>query len=1036
MKIFKQFFDLWGLLRSGQSVVLLNALVMAAIGATAGFAIWQNHQSALQEHQNHMKSMGVVLTEQTSRYVQVIDLTLREVQLHIGKLKIETQAEYQRQLGSQEIHRYLAEDLTNAPQADAIVLNDANGLVVNWSRAWPAVDVDSADRDFFKYLRVHDDSNVFVGSLSKNRGTGKLSMFLARRINAPDGGFLGLALAVVDVQYLSDFYQSVGEDLGETVALLRRDGTILIRYPHLETAIGVTLPLTSPWYGTVANGGGSYIGDSVVKGVSSLVSVHPLRDYPLVVDILMDEADVYAGWRRETSLIVIFALTGALAFSSLFWMLARQFRRQAEQNTRLEQASVSLNEGQQTLRAFAEMSVDWFWEQDADFRFRRETIIPSLSRSDDAGRTRWEVAGSAMSEERWAPHKADLAARRPFRNFCLERIGSDGVRHFMLLNGDPVFDRNGVFSGYRGTGREITEEVEAKTKLARANSELRLGHQQFDAVLSNIKQGVCFFDGEKRLLLWNRRWIEIYNLPPEAIRVGCSLQEIIGYRYAAGSIPAMSMSDYLFWREHLSAAKKPSKFIEELGTHRVVAVDFQPVPSGGWVATHEDITERQQAEASIAFMARHDALTKLPNRMLFRERMEQAIALASRGAQFAVICLDLDNFKQVNDTLGHPVGDGLLVAAAERLLTCVREIDTVARLGGDEFAIVQLGVQQPGDAEILASRIIEAFRQPFDVDGHHVMAGASIGVTVAPGDGVSYETLMRDADIALYLAKTEGRGTVRFFEPEMDARIHIRRMLESDLQGAIARDEFELYYQPLISLTANRIVGFEALLRWHHPVRGMVSPLDFIPVAEETGMIVSLGEWVLRTACFEAENWPEDITVAVNLSPVQFKKGNLVQVVQAALVASGLPPSRLELEITESVFLQDTADTLVALRQLREMGIGVALDDFGTGYSSLSYLRSFPFNKIKIDQSFVRDLTTNKESMSIIRAVAGLGQSLGMKTIAEGVETLEQLDTLRQEGCTEVQGYFFSTPRPASELPGLIKKLMQIDKVANTVGGG
>jgi diguanylate cyclase (GGDEF)-like protein len=302
---------------------------------------------------------------------------------------------------------------------------------------------------------------------------------------------------------------------------------------------------------------------------------------------------------------------------------------------------------------------------------------------------------------------------------------------------------------------------------------------------------------------------------------------------------------------------------------------------GGWVATHEDITERQQAEESIAFMARHDALTRLPNRVLFRERMEQAIAMAGRGTEFAVICFDLDNFKQVNDTLGHPVGDGLLVAVSDRLRTCVREVDTLARLGGDEFAIIQVGVRQPDDAESLANRIIAAFREPFDVDGHQVMAGASIGVTIAPGDSVSYETLMRDADIALYLAKTEGRGTVRFFEPEMDARIHIRRMLELDLQNAIARSEFELYYQPLVSLIANKIIGFEALLRWHHPVRGLVSPLDFIPVAEETGMIVAIGEWVLRTACVEAETWPADLSVAVNLSAVQFKHGDIIATIRS-----------------------------------------------------------------------------------------------------------------------------------------------------------
>jgi diguanylate cyclase (GGDEF)-like protein len=549
---------------------------------------------------------------------------------------------------------------------------------------------------------------------------------------------------------------------------------------------------------------------------------------------------------------------------------------------------------------------------------------------------------------------------------------------------------------------------------------------RLDAVLSNIMQGVCFFDAEKRLLVWNHRYAEIYSLPPNAIRAGCSLEEIFGYRFAAGSTPDMSMSDYLASGNRTVAQGQYSSAVEVLRNGRIVAICYQPVRGGGWVATHEDITERQLAEESIAFMARHDALTRLPNRVLFQERMEQAIAMAGRGTEFAVICFDLDNFKQVNDTLGHPIGDGLLVAVSDRLRSCVREIDTLARLGGDEFAIIQLGVRQPEDAESLAARIIGAFRQPFDVDGHQVVAGASIGVTIAPGDNVSYETLMRDADIALYLAKTEGRGTVRFFEPEMDARIHIRRMLEHDLQNAITRNEFELYYQPLINLNPIKLVGFEALLRWHHPVRGLVSPLDFIPVAEETGMIVAIGEWVLHNACVEAVTWPRNLSVAVNLSPVQFKQGDIISTIQSALVASGLRPDRLELEITESVFLRDTVGTLAVLRQLRTMGIGVALDDFGTGYSSLSYLHSFPFGKIKIDQSFVRDLTTNKESMSIVRAVTGLGKSLGIKTLAEGVETFEQLNKLRNKGCTQVQGYLFSRPRPATEVPAMIERLQKI----------
>jgi diguanylate cyclase (GGDEF)-like protein len=572
--------------------------------------------------------------------------------------------------------------------------------------------------------------------------------------------------------------------------------------------------------------------------------------------------------------------------------------------------------------------------------------------------------------------------------------------------------------------REAELLREANARLACANVELELGRQQFNAVLENMSQGITFFDCDHKLMVCNRRYNEIYRLTPQQTRVGTKLSDILNYRLAIGSFPDMTPAEFHARRE--AHGSQAYDVVDEFHNGSTVATHFRPLPNGGWVATHEDVTERRRADARIVFMARHDHLTRLPNRMLFHERLEQALDMAGRGQGCAVICLDLDRFKFVNDTLGHPVGDGLLLAAANRLQACVREGDTVARLGGDEFAIIQLAAERPDHAEILAKRIIEAFASPFEVDGHAIVVGTSIGVAVAPGDGTSADKLLKNADIALYRAKSEGRGTVRFFEPEMDARMQLRRALELDLRGAIDRNEFEIYYQPLINLVAGKVTSFEALLRWHHPVRGLVSPAEFIPIAEETGMIVSIGEWALRTACFEAENWPAEIRVAVNLSPVQFTRSNVVAVAQAALDASGLRPDRLELEVTESVLMQNTAGTLSALHQLRAMGIAVALDDFGTGYSSLSYLRSFPFDKIKIDRSFVHDLVRDPEAMSIIRAVTALGHSLHMKTTAEGVETIEQLDRLREEGCTEVQGYLFSRPRPASEVPFLIGTLQRI----------
>ena len=430
-----------------------------------------------------------------------------------------------------------------------------------------------------------------------------------------------------------------------------------------------------------------------------------------------------------------------------------------------------------------------------------------------------------------------------------------------------------------------------------------------------------------------------------------------------------------------------------------------------------DVTEQRKAEARIVHMAHHDALTNLPNRVLFRERLDEALVRARRnGEALAVLCLDLDHFKSVNDTLGHPVGDKLLQAVAKRLRDSLRETDFAARLGGDEFAVIGTSIAGPADASNFAVRLIEAVSKPYEIDGHQVVIGTSIGVAVSPENGFEPDLLLKNADMALYRAKADGRNTFRFFEREMDARLQARRLLELDLRKALPAGELELFYQPLLNVRANAISGFEALLRWHHPERGMVSPAEFIPLAEEIGLIVQIGEWVLRQACKEAAKWPEPLHVAVNLSPAQFKSRNLVPAVVGALASSGLDASRLELEITESVLLQDNDDNLATLHEFRSLGVRISMDDFGTGYSSLGYLHKFPFDKIKIDQSFVRELSERQEAMAIIRAITSLGVSLGISTTAEGVETVDQFERLRAEGCTEVQGYLFSKPRPAGEI--------------------
>jgi diguanylate cyclase (GGDEF)-like protein/PAS domain S-box-containing protein len=565
----------------------------------------------------------------------------------------------------------------------------------------------------------------------------------------------------------------------------------------------------------------------------------------------------------------------------------------------------------------------------------------------------------------------------------------------------------------RGLERLVEERTFA---LHAREAELQAQNLRFDAALNNMSQALLMFDSSARLVICNQRYLEMYGLSPEIVRPGCSLRELLDHRVATGHFssddPEQYMADLLAAVRHGAAFNK----ITELGDGRIISVANQPIADGGWVATHEDITTAKRAEERIAYAAHHDALTGLPNRKLFCEQLEQALKRGRRGERLAVLYLDLDHLKRINDTLGHPVGDKLLKGVAQRLRSCVRDIDLVARLSGDEFAIIQTLLDQPSDAAALAMRAREAIHEPFDLDGHQVTVDISVGISTAPDDATQLNELLKTADIALYEAKNSGRGTYCFYEPDMNARMQARSTLERDLQSALANGEFELFYQPVVCLEDNKIKSFEALLRWHHPTRGLVSPTEFISVAEEMGLIIPLGEWVVRTACAEAATWRDDIQVAVNVSSIQLTNKNLVNAIVGAIASSSISANRLELEITESVFLQDTDQNFAVLKQLHELGVRFSMDDFGAGYSSLGYLLSSPFSKIKIDRSFITGLPDKKESRAIVGAITGLARSLNMQVTAEGVETAQQLEQVRILGCTEMQGYLFSPPRPASEI--------------------
>ncbi|MET3927756.1 EAL domain-containing protein [Devosia sp. 2618] len=590
-----------------------------------------------------------------------------------------------------------------------------------------------------------------------------------------------------------------------------------------------------------------------------------------------------------------------------------------------------------------------------------------------------------------------------------------------VVHGGRTIETANIYSdslGWVVTHEDITDEIKRTEVVQKRKLELERQNIRLDAAVNNISQGLCMMDAKGRLVICNEPYARIYNLPLNLLKPGTQLERILGHLFDEGMSAGGTREEYIAWRRDVISRREYGKTVHELG-NRTIMMQHHPMKDGGWVSTHEDITEQRQNEARIRHLARHDALTDLPNRIEFLEQMAKTEAGLSRGEKAAVLYIDLDHFKAVNDTLGHAVGDEVIKQASARLWGTTRETDVLARLGGDEFALLMRPIESASDAAKIADRIIKSIGTPMVIGGQQIEIGASVGIAVGPGDGVKTDTLVKNADLALYKAKSEGRSTYHFFESGMDAELQQRRSIEAGLRLALQRNELRLMYQPLLGLDENRVTCVEALLRWDHEGR-TISPTEFIPIAEETGLIVAIGEWVLHEAIRTAATWPGDVRVAVNLSSLQFKSRELLSAVKTALADARLPATRLELEITESLLLAENDANLQVLHELRAIGVRISLDDFGTGYSSLSYLRSFPFDKIKIDRSFMRDLTSRVDSQAIIKAVIGLGQSLGMSTTAEGVETQEQLDMVRAQGASEVQGFLFSPPLPPAALAHLL----------------
>jgi diguanylate cyclase (GGDEF)-like protein len=871
---------------SFRTLVCVASGIIAAAIVAIGATIWALRSDAIDDAAADAGNIATILSEQTARSAQAIDIILFELQERIAELGATTPDEFRQRVDNVEMYRLLVDRLSRIPQADVITLVGDDGQLVNATRGWPRPHVDLSDRDHYLYHLTHNENKLHISEPVSNRVTGTWNIYFSRRINGPSGIFLGAVLVGVQLEYFQHIYKSITAIHSQSFLFLRNDGTVLVRYPDKNNRAGQKIPAGSPWYGLVAGGGGYYRSPGYFDAEPRLVAVRPLRDYPLVVNVAVSEDAALSTWRHRSLLIGIGTLLAVLCTIVLLKALTGLFRR----------------------------------------------------------------------------------------------------------------------------------IIEREASLAAKSQELEQANQRFQAALNNMSHGVCMFDAQQRVVVCNERYWGMYDLSADDAKPGTTLRQIIERRIAKGVFAGGNPENYI--RERLAPVTAASKEIQEMSDGRAIVISRQPMQDGGWVTTHEDITERQRAEARIAHLAKHDALTDLANRVMFLERMEYALAwMRRRGQGFAVLVLDLDQFKAVNDSFGHPVGDAVLEAVGERLRACTRETDTVARFGGDEFAILQtLETDQKEGTVVLAKRLLAALSMPYEIDGQQVVIGTSIGIAIAPDHGADADQLLMNADLALYKSKTDGRNAFCVFEPEMGTEARSRHALDLDLRNALVRNEFAVHYQIVVDTTTRQTCAVEALVRWHHPQHGLVSPDRFITLAEETGVIVPIGEWVLRRALADAAGWPAHVKLAVNLSPAQLRQPNLVDVVSAALAQAEFPPQRLELEITESVLLEKNAASLATLHRLRGLGISIVLDDFGTGYSPLSYLRMFPFDKIKIDKSFVGELSTRADCAAIVCAVTGLGRSLHILTTAEGVETQEQFALLRAAGCNQMQGYLFGRPGPLSEL--------------------
>ncbi len=992
-------------------LTLCGGLLVSAIFVGTIMMAGEFRERALLNSERELENTVLLLARHFDQQFEDSDTLADDVISRLQISGIASEKEFRKHVANSEAHEILRSKAGVLSYLGDISIFDSNGDMISWSRPLPAPPLNISERAYFKNFKFDSRSPSILTESVRSYINGNLNSVIAHRLRGEDGIFLGVMTRRINPANYEKFFASVALGTGATISMFHADGTMLARYPHVDELIGQNFA-KAPLLQRVRERGTQQTlrVQSPIDQTDRLGSAAPLGHYSGVVVATNTVTAALADWREQTRFLVIAATLAATVIALILFLIIRQITRQSrEAQQRLEaergRLDTALNNMIQGLVTF-----------DASARlvtFNRR-YIDMHDLSTDIVKPGCHFRDLMQHRKDNGSFDGDVDA---FCSLVMRNVARGQVTHSVMQCQDGraflAVSRPLADGGWVATMEDITERLNLEQERDR-------NYAFLSQIIDHIPSQITVKDvHDRRYLLVNRVAEAQFGISRDLI-IGKTAFDLFpkpaAELIAADEERTLQSPDGLFKDEHVWETQGMGpRYI----TSKRLGIRNAAGQARYIINVVDDVTERRLANEKIAHLAHYDALTDLPNRVLFREQIERELRKAVRGQQFALLYIDIDEFKGINDSLGHHVGDELLKAVATSLKDCIKPGDLIARLGGDEFAVIQTAVGGRADVEEFVTRIYEAIRQPYRCLGHHLSTDASIGIALAPEDGTELDQLIKHADLAMYAAKAEGRRIHRFFEPAMDARAKARLTMEQDLRQALADGAFEIHYQPLLDLASGEVTGCEALLRWRHPERGMISPVEFIPVAEDTGLINELGDWVIQTACTEAAGWPSRVRLAVNVSPIQLKSPTLALRITGALAASGLPADRLEIEITEAVLIHDDESALAILHQLRAIGVRIALDDFGTGFSSLSYLKRFPFDKIKIDRCFVSDIEVDG-SAAIVQAVVNIATARHMTTTAEGVETEQQRDMLRQLGCTQMQGYLFSAPKPAAEARRLL----------------